>query len=61
MAWWSDLWLNEGFAEFMSYKGAEHVSPELARSELFVLEQNFQVCNSTFTCVKLIKLNFFHC
>jgi len=28
MRWWNDLWLNESFAEFMSYKAMESVMPE---------------------------------
>lgn len=28
LSWWNDLWLNEGFASYMEYKGVNHVHPE---------------------------------
>lgn len=28
MAWWDDLWLNEGFASYMEYKAIQQIHPE---------------------------------
>jgi aminopeptidase N len=40
MEWWSDLWLNEGFASYVAYIGQDHVDPESAPQDRFVLENN---------------------
>lgn len=28
MKWWNDLWLNEGFATFIEYKGVQEFQPD---------------------------------
>jgi len=38
MEWWTDLWLNEGFASYTEYIGTNHVSPETGILDRFVLE-----------------------
>jgi len=38
MEWWTDLWLNEGFASYTEYVGTDFVSPETAILDRFVLE-----------------------
>ncbi|GLH11001.1 Aminopeptidase N, partial [Gryllus bimaculatus] len=39
MDWWSDLWLNEGFATYVSYIGVNHVEPTWHMLDKIVTEQ----------------------
>ncbi|CAG0916776.1 unnamed protein product [Notodromas monacha] len=38
LKWWTDLWLNEGFATFMSYEGIKKYAPNWPMDELFLVD-----------------------
>merc|ERR1719273_900040 len=39
MEWWTDLWLNEGFASYVEYLGAQYVAPESGIMDRFAIRE----------------------
>lgn len=39
MNWWTDLWLNEGFASYMEYLAVDHIFPEWRVWDLYLAER----------------------
>ena len=37
LSWWTDLWLNEGFASYVEYLGVDAVQPDMKLLEQFVV------------------------
>ncbi|KAG8456280.1 hypothetical protein GDO86_002173 [Hymenochirus boettgeri] len=37
MKWWTDLWMNEGFASYMEYIGANFIDSKLKQNEVFTM------------------------
>lgn len=45
MKWWTDLWLNESFATFMSYVAVNHLFPEWEVWKSFIVDEQFIAMN----------------
>nr|XP_033775373.1 aminopeptidase Ey-like isoform X2 [Geotrypetes seraphini] len=43
LRWWNDLWLNEGFASYVEYLGADFVQSDWKMKDLIVLNEVYRV------------------
>ncbi|EAA08434.6 AGAP003077-PA [Anopheles gambiae str. PEST] len=45
MKWWNELWLNEGFASYIEYKGMDAAHPDWGIEEQFIIDDLHGVLN----------------
>lgn len=55
MAWWDDLWLNEGFASWMHQRVAEELAPELNLSPGAVLERSMALDSDALASARKVR------